>query len=93
MLLTNLISFQRNVSSVRVTVHDIDRFENTIFIPDADGNDPSTNSDSCFESRDFIIINSNGSNDVPQHTTRTRGNLRNQMGYGWVSTPDKNTMD
>ena len=54
MLLTNLISFQRNVSSVRVTVHDIDRFENTIFIPDADGNDPSTNSDSSFESRDFI---------------------------------------
>ena len=35
-------------------VHDIGRIENIIFIPDADGSDPSTNSDSSFESRDFI---------------------------------------
>ena len=35
-------------------VHDIGRIENIIFIPDADGSDPSTNSDSSFESCDFI---------------------------------------
>ena len=51
---TNLISLQRKVSSVRVMVHDIGRIENIIFIPDADGSDPSTNSDSSFESCDFI---------------------------------------